>query len=296
MSKGKASESPMLAAEGVLGKITYPVFVSDKFNGVRVFVKDDVVWARSMKPIPNLHVQRLFGHTRYNGLDAEIVVGPYGADDVFTRTTSGVMTEEGTLDVRLYCFDKWDAPGPFQNRIGFLRDQVRAIDYARCIFVPHEKVYDDATVKARHDVAISKGLEGLVIRDANELYKWGRSTAKEQGFMRYCEWRRSEAEIIEVLEGETNTNEKTTNELGFAKRSHHKAGKVKTGVAGACRVRDLVTGVIFKIPVGGDEFKAWMWENRVEVVGRILKYKYRPSVKIAPRFPQIEGFRDPLDM
>ena len=56
--------------------INFPIYVSTKFDGVRALVIDGIVYSRSMKPIRNKHVQKLFGKPEYNGFDG---VGDFNA-------------------------------------------------------------------------------------------------------------------------------------------------------------------------------------------------------------------------
>lgn len=304
-------KKPMLAAEGVLGQIKYPKYASLKLNGVRGFVLDGQLMARSLKPIPNRYTRELFSHTGLDGLDGELVVGPFGAEDVFSATTSGVMSQDGKPDVRLHVFDRFDlAELPFKERIGSLSSKLRgcAVLYpglvGKLVQVEQALVKSDKEVKEMEVYALSLGYEGLVLRDLDAQYKFGRSTEKEGGFMRYCTWVTGEAEITGIEEGSTNTNPKQKNELGYTKRSFAKAGMVGTGVAGALVVRELKTNVVFNIPLGklkneaGStlETKEWFWANKDKVIGRIVRYRARPTVKTAPRYPSFEGFRDPRDM
>ena len=96
---------PLLSCEVNVDNINFPIYVSTKFDGVRALVIDGVVYSRSMKPIRNNHVQKLFGKPEYNGFDGELVVGDIYAKDVFQKTTSGVMSKDGCPDVKFYVFD-----------------------------------------------------------------------------------------------------------------------------------------------------------------------------------------------
>ena len=51
---------PMLAVEVDFNKLRYLVCTQPKLDGIRVVVKDGVVYSRSLKVIPNKHVQALF--------------------------------------------------------------------------------------------------------------------------------------------------------------------------------------------------------------------------------------------
>ena len=42
--------------------VKYPVLVSRKLDGIRATIQGCVVLSRSLKPIPNRHVQQLFSH------------------------------------------------------------------------------------------------------------------------------------------------------------------------------------------------------------------------------------------
>ena len=74
---------PMLAVEVDFNKLRYPVYAQPKLDGIRVIIKDGVVYSRSLKPIPNKHVQSLFGHL--HGADGELIVGDVTAQDVFQK-------------------------------------------------------------------------------------------------------------------------------------------------------------------------------------------------------------------
>ena len=96
---------PLLSCEVPLDMVNFPIYVSTKFDGIRALVIDGVVYSRSLKPIRNKHVQQLFGKEEYNGFDGELIVGDIYAKDVFQKTTSGVMSEDGNPDVTFYVFD-----------------------------------------------------------------------------------------------------------------------------------------------------------------------------------------------
>ena len=72
---------PMLATEADFNKLRYPVCAQPKLDGIRVIIKNGVVYSRSLKPIPNKHIQALFGNL--HGVDGELIVGDVTAQDVF---------------------------------------------------------------------------------------------------------------------------------------------------------------------------------------------------------------------
>ena len=51
---GKQVIKPMLATEVDFNKLRYPVYTQPKLDGVRVIIKDGVVYSRSLKAIPEV--------------------------------------------------------------------------------------------------------------------------------------------------------------------------------------------------------------------------------------------------
>ena len=98
---------PMLGTNAPkdLSTLHYPMYLSPKLDGVRAIVKNGVVYSRSGKPIPNKNVQRMYGH--YHGYDGELIYGSPTDANVYNKTVSAVMTEDGP-QVDFYAFDYWD--------------------------------------------------------------------------------------------------------------------------------------------------------------------------------------------
>ena len=129
---------PMLAVEVNFDKLRYPIYTQPKLDGIRVIVKDGVVYSRSLKAIANKHVQSLFGHL--HGLDGELIVGNPTAHNVFQKTTSGVMSKDGEPDVTLYVFDMWDKPTSiFEIRQQALR--LKCCEESNVELVPYECIH-----------------------------------------------------------------------------------------------------------------------------------------------------------
>ena len=294
--------NPMLAGEGVVGEISYPKLASPKLNGVRGLIQNNTLYARSLKPIVNNFVQDYFsGRPVLNGLDGELVVGYFGDKAVFTRTTSGVMSQDGEPDVRLYVFDYLTDTTkhlPFKDRNSIAKQLVQRLGDGRTVWVRQKLVHNDEEMQAFAKATLDLGFEGLVLRCPNALYKHGRSTDKEGTFLRFVPWHTSEAVILDVLEGEINGNESVVNELGYLKKSSAKAGKIPSGQAGSFKVQDLKTKAIFHMPVPGDEFQKAVWSTRGWWASKqIIRYKYKDGVKgDIPRYAQYEGLRAVEDM
>lgn len=286
---------PMLASPAE-ALIRLPALLSPKLDGIRCLIIDGVAVGRSLKPLPNKHVQQLLGHQKLNGLDGELIVGLATAKDVFQVTSSGVMSIEGNPEVVFYVFDDFHEPGGFQRR---LRTAHRRIKNVRCCHPVHHHLIEVADdLNHWEEVYLTLGYEGVMLRSLDGPYKHGRSTAKEGYLLKVKRFEDAEAEVIGFSQLMTNTNEAKRNELGHLERSSHKAGKVGAGTLGALQVRDLKTEVEFDIGTGftADQ-RQLLWVARQTLIGRVVKYKSQPTgVKEKPRFPVFLGFRDKVDM
>jgi DNA ligase-1 len=143
------------------------------------------------------------------------------------------------------------------------------------------------------------GYEGIIIRDPNGFYKFGRSTTREGALLKVKRWTDSEATILDFNEFMHNANELEQDNFGYAKRSSHQAGKVPMDTLGSLACRDLHDGRLVDIGTGFSqaERKA-IWEDKDRYRKAIVKYKHfaEAGVKDAPRHPVFLGFRHPEDM
>lgn len=291
---------PMLAGKADLAKVQYPVMVSPKLDGIRCLVIDGVACARSLKPIPNKHVQKCFGRPEFNGLDGELIVGDPTGNDVYNRTSSGVMSIEGRPEVTFHVFDDFSVQGRFEDRLKSVVKRVRKLSFGPVESVIHNIVIDDMGLGYFTDKAIDAGYEGVMLRDPSGPYKHGRSTTKEGWLLKVKLFDDGEAEIIGFQELMHNTNEAKTNELGHKERSSKKAGMVGKGCLGALRVKDLKTDVVFDIGTGFTQQERediWSKRHGDSFAGVVVKYKHQPHGALdKPRFPVFLGFRDEVDM
>jgi len=280
-----------MTASPIPEDVSFPKLVSKKLDGVRALIKEGKVLSRTLTPIPNHIVQQLFGIPELEGLDGELIVGdPYG-EDVFNRTMSGVMSQEGQPDVYFYAFDYHNMPGvPFYER----NAAVEYVCAGRVVYCAHEEVRTKEALSALHEQAVAQGYEGLMLRDPNGPYKFGKSTVKEQYLLKMKSFQDSEAQIIDTEPLFVNNNPIELSRLGLSKRATCQSNKVATNMVGAIWVQDIYSGVKFKIGSGFSQ------EDRLdqnEWIGKIVKYKYQcltPRGK--PRHAVFIGFRDPIDI
>lgn len=281
--------------------LKYPLYASVKLDGIRVIILDGVVYSRSMKPIRSKAVQELFGKPEYNGLDAEVLYGSWGAKDVFNLTTQAVMSTElkdgFTKDeLSLAVFDYVLSDEAYPSRYNKAQDIVSRANDPHMDVLAQRLVCSEAELLAFEDFALGIGYEGVMVRSIDGKYKQGRSTAKEGIIGKIKRFSDAEAVVIGFEEKMHNTNEAKTNELGRTQRSQAQEGMVGTGTLGALVCE--CNGIRFTMGSGFDDAgRAEVWANKDKYLGKLAKFKYfAVGMKDSYRFPIFLGWRDPEDM
>lgn len=279
----------------------FPYLASPKIDGMRAIVKDGVVYSKTMKPIPQPRVQELFGHL--HGVDGELVIGePHSTgpdDDVFDRSRGILMrkTTEPDADIRFHIFDRWDLLQTRASERVPLRDDIRC---ERAFVIQHNIIHNQQDVDDYLKVCLDLGFEGAMLRQVNAYYKYGQATERQAFLLKLKPFVENNAIILGVEEQMANTNEATTDELGYTKRSSSKAGKVGKGTFGAFLVRCLKTGAEFSVGMGPgltNGLRDELWAKRDELPGQIIRYRYQEvGSKEAPRLPAFLRFMDPIDV
>lgn len=284
---------PNLAASPKLNELQYPLLASPKLDGIRAAVVNGKLLSRTLKPIPNKHIRLMFEHPELEGFDGELIAGDPWSKTCYRDTVSIVMSDEKQpVGVRFYCFDMWHMPGGYTARWHQLHHESERMPNLAIDVVEQAIMANETELLAYEAAALEKGFEGLILRNPDGRYKFGRSTVKEGGIMKLKRFVDSEALVVGMEEEMFNGNEAETNELGRTKRSTAKDGLVGKGTMGALIVRDVLTDVEFNIGTGftADD-REKMWRNNL-TVGKICKYKHFPiGVKDKPRHPVFLGFR-----
>ena len=287
---------PLLACEVPLNDVKFPVYVSTKLDGIRCLIIDGVAYSRSLKPIRNKYIQSIIGNEKYNGFDGELVVGNIYDKDVFQKTTSGVMSEQGEPNFVFYVFDDFTHPNlPYSERADVMRDKVDTL-------TDHIKFLGQKLIQTVDDIKLvlgkeqSLGGEGLILRNPDGVYKFGRSTPKQQLSIKVKFFEQDEFEIVGFEERYTNTNETTINELGYTSRSSHKDNLVPTNTLGSLVLKCGDT--TFKCGTGFDDaLRKEIWGHKEKYLGKLASVRYMSvGLKERPRIPSFIGWRDSEDM
>ena len=289
---------PLLSCDVPLDKVKFPIYISTKFDGIRALVIDGVVYSRSLKPIRNKHVQKLFGKPEYNGFDGELIVGDVYAKDVFQKTTSGVMSEDGTPDVTFHVFDLWSMPTfDYEYRQRELQEiLLNSEEYEGVVYTMIHKcqTVEDLEFFLNHEKNV--GGEGLIGRSPDGVYKYGRSTPKEQLSIKFKFFEQEEFEVVGFNERMHNTNEQKRDELGYVERSSAKDGLVPTNTLGSLVLK--YNDTTFSCGTGfDDKLRKEIWDNKELYLGKLASIRYMSvGQAILPRIPSFQGFRDEDDL
>lgn len=283
------------------------MIVSPKLDGVRCLINQGAV-SRSFKPIPNRFIRETLSRAP-DGLDGELIVSFQ-----FQQTVSAVMSFDGEPEFLYVAFDYVPDGGereltPYSQRLKYLKSAVKRSGIQNIVMMPYWWVNDLGELRTLEDNILDRGHEGIIIRDPDGPYKFGRSTLREGYLLRLKRLKGSEgkvvisdseAEIIGVGERFRNENKAVKNALGLTERSTAKEGKVPTQTLGYFRVRNLENGHIFKIGGGPGltlKLRKELWLKKNLLIGKIVKYSFQTvGMKNEPRFPQFLGFRDPIDL
>lgn len=281
---------PMLAAtlKPDLQGLTFPMLLSPKLDGYRCVLHEGSAYSKNMMLFPNIFVQaELKG---LSGLDGELIVGDPHGPDVLNRS-SPVRRIAGEPDFALWVFDEHSDPElPFEKR--FARAAKRVGERRRLRLVPHARVDGVEELLEAERLALEAGYEGVMLRSLLGKYKHGRATEKEGTLWKLKRFTDGELTVLRFDEGEHNTNEQKRGEMGQAKRSSAKAGKVAAGVVGA--MYGVWEGQEIKVAPGRLTLaqRAFYFQNPAKLIGRRIKFKtFEYGMKDKPRFANFQEFK-----
>jgi DNA ligase-1 len=287
---------PMLAASEApdLDKLHFPLIAQPKFDGIRCTVLPELgPVTRTIKPIKNDYIRNIIGQPHFLHHDGEIVTydEKTGKADELNTVQSKVMSKDGEPHFVFHTFDHVEALGlPYVDRHKLIVSGGRV----------DARFFDSLDeLAAYEDELVANGWEGAILRDPDAAYKLGRSTLKEGILLKMKRFYDSEATVTGFVEQMTNTNEKTTDERGYAKRSKKKEGMIPAGTLGALEM-EWANGVKFEIGTGiglTKELRLEIWNNQAKYLGKPTTFKYqRLGPNGAPLLPVFRCFRDPSDL
>jgi DNA ligase 1 len=289
---------PMLACSYDPKKARFPYILTPKVDGIRFVKVNGQILSRSFKPIRNKHVQTTLSRLLPDGVDGELTVG-----DNFQSSTSGIMSTDGSPDFKTWIFDYVDPIPPLHFQINTFRHRIHdpVLDsIPSCL--NHEVlkgiwVHNEEELATHEMLYLLQGFEGVMLRDPDGTYKFGRSTQNENLLLKVKRFTDDEGTLISLEEKQSNYNPAQQDAFGRTKRSSAKAGMHPAGTLGALVV-EMKDGRVVNVGSGlNDELRARIWHSPNDYIGKLVKFKYLPhGVKDLPRHPVFLGFRDPEDL
>ena len=311
---------PILACDLDYKKVKYPLMVFPKIDGVRGLNLDGTFTGRSGKSFKNKLNTKFYSDERFRGFDGEQVVCQLTGHTVCSETTSALTTINGTIETRWclfdYVLDGLNNEDPYVQRYEQLGERYKELTTkypelrSRLWVVPYEIAHNRAKIEELELKHLEAGFEGLILRDPNGTYKYGRTTPREANYLRKKNFVDAEIVVTRIAEGTHNANELKRNPHGYAERSTVGANMVPNGMVGTIYGRALAD----KIEAGRlvlekdqevevspgkmtHEARAYYFNNQSEIVGKIVKFKFFPiGIKDKPRFPTFQSFRSEVDL
>lgn len=316
---------PILASNELMDvhDLPYPLLASFKIDGIRGLVTKGKILSRSLKPIPSKQIQEKF--SRLTGIEEGCYLDGefYNPKIPFQMVQSCIMTqdyeakkaikkwadlcedydvnvsrEEALKGMKLYAFDRVhvNIPNePFKGRNAWVVETYYN-HFPNLIEPVKQKLVNNAEeAKAYFYEALEWGCDGLILRDPNGRYKFGRGTLKEGLIFKLKPYTTFDAKIIDVVQAtkvDPNT-EKKINELGNSVTSKKKGDRIF--IEKACDFVVMHEGEKrLKVMIAmTDKQKKEVWKNREEYIGRWIEYKgLMVGAKDLPRHPVFLRMRD----
>jgi len=293
-------------------------------DGCRLLFKKGEIVTRSLKALPNIQLNQKFervrkfsedthcildGETFAPGVPFQFIVSCFMTEDYTAKTaikkwkelceehSYNVSREDVFNQLKFYCFDNINSDlfnTPFRARIN------NAITFCEslpdlCVGVEHWAVYSADEVQQVFEQVVAKGGEGIILRNPNSPYKFGRCTIKENIAYKVKPWATIDSKIIGFIQA-TQVNEdaeKTVNELGRSRTSKRQEDRHTIDKAQAFVVD--FNGKELSVPIAmPDEKKEYIWSHQDEYLNKYVEYKYMTvGMKIngLPRIPKMLRLR-----
>ena len=286
-------QKPLLAGKFDSEKAKFPYAATPKIDGIRFLMVGGAALTRSFKPIRNEYLQKILSSNLPDGIDGELTSG-----STFQECSS-IMRIKGEPEFKVWIFDFVNPKGeikPYKERMNELSKfesfNIPSYEILFPTIVSNQEQIDQLMINN-----LNAGYEGLMLRDPNGIYKFGRSSVKENILLKVKEFMDDEAEIISFREKMINTNEGLKDNFGRTKRSSCQDGLKPSGTLGGFILRNS-EGLEFSCGSGlNDALRDEIWKNQSKYLGKLVRYKYMSKgIKELPRHPVFIGFRDETDL
>lgn len=287
---------PMKPPTGVLNidDLDYTnLWASIKYDGFRVAVRENKTVLNSLRELDNIYTRDLLTSVpELEDHDGELVILPLNDNQCFNRCQSAFRATKGEPNFHFVVFD----------RINELTFEERWINYKKPKYPDWVIVDVPVRIKNRQqldkyvDEVLADGHEGVILRQGDSTYVFGRATFKKQQVLRIKPMETAEGKIVDFECEYANTNEATVNALGRSKRSSAKAGKVAKDTLGKL-ICDTERWGRVKISGFSDDFADEVWRNKEKYRGEYATFNFQEVGSIdQPRLAKFKGIRFKGDM
>lgn len=313
---------PLLAKDADESKIKFPIWGFPKIDGCWLGIQEGKAFARSLKPHENKCITSFYSNPEFNGIRGEFISGTTPNRKGLVRDSSSfasTIDRDGIAgeDFSLWAFDYVTEDScnlSYERRYVLLSMKIEELrnKYGCSFNIIQGKVLNSLNEYHKYlQECLSLGYEGCILRDPALPHKEGRSSSVKAHLWRWKPYKDAEILVIGIIEGNTNTNEKETNELGRTKRSFAQEGLIPNGLVGGIvgtlleDLTDCFGSVI--MPKGSEvlispgemtlEERKFYFENPNEILGKIAKFKYFAfDLKDKPRYPTFVTLRSKEDL
>ena len=317
MTKLQPNLAPPSLSVTDLAGLVYPLFSSEKLDGVRATLEDGVLYSRKGIALPEACQERfaplLAKVDHKHIIDCEI----YSHEATFQEITSAI---HGTKDIPIQLHvidhvfkDEWYGKSHtiFADRLTNLGNFVSEYDPQRKFIQPvrqticltEKDVMDclDGVLGAAEHYGYTA--EGLMLRGLRQLYKHGRSTLKQKDFLKLKLWDTIDGIITgfkpkSVLTEEAKSTITDTDAYGHAKRGHRIGDREYVDEIGSIEItanigaRRVCFYAVFA--KNSPDREKITWANRESYFGKWCEIEFLPAgmkEEGLPRHPRIIRLR-----
>lgn len=296
---------PMLAVNTKVNKVKLPAIGSLKLEGVRAELTPDGLKTRPMKRFGNDWIEVKFAKLLEYCKDNDVYLeGEFYIHGMKFNEISSICRRkhhEDTDKIELHLFDGYFPTIPsagFADRSRIIHDILSEDDYDNVVAIEQVVHNCHKSIESSYSYAIENGYEGYVLKSPTGSYKTGRSTHKEQKFLRIKQENTYDGVVIDIIERFENLVPSELNELGYMSKTQDKDMKGPTGMAAVAvtMCSDFEGEIRVTLSRGlTDQDRAEIWDNRQDLIGKHIRFVGIPVEGMLPRAPRFDAWRTDLD-